>query len=1151
MSTVKEKLDVVKPKQKISLTEYRQRKKSKSPRKTDENPTSYRDGFCKASEMIGLVNPGIREERLMSTDDVSESVDHRKERLMSTDSVSENVFQRNERLMSTDDVADVSLDLANMSIDQDGPYLDETTGELVEKKTSKNSKTGDEKLRDKVKRCGTDEKGNGVQKPVDVPVADSTDNNIDNIKTDNSRRVGKSSGVGQSLSERTHLELEKSVNSRLDEPCSKVSSSKKLLTGAPEVIDLTTDEESPEPVQKFQPLKAKDNNISGKVFGNVSAPVTSFKSLSKESITGAIPKQSNLSSNWTVVRDKTQCDNIRQENEEVAQDIKKDIGEINELLKLPQKQKTLVAAVKMSSLPDKGEKLHSTIDTLTEDISILDSKIRKRTAELNDRIKSQPSHVTSQSSQRPTQTREVNPDGSVTTKHQQGEPNRLLAPKQPQVIKIYPNGQSVPIPGVAGNHVPHNPDNMTQTTLLPHVAQIPPHILQQMYAANPQAMQLYGGRMTAARLREAIEKLHKQLETCPKSDEELEDPVGLYVTLMTHQRQALMWLVWRERQTPSGGILADDMGLGKTLTIISLIMKQKELKKTGDDKDKDVWLNREKQLAKMDKSLVKSSATLIIAPASLIHHWKTEVERRCKPGLLRVCLYHGPNREKNLLKLASYDIVLTTYNIISKEVEVDDNDKKGEKPVKDDSEDDDKDSESNEAVEGGKKCSKKMLPNIMRIAWERIVLDEAHNIKNHKSLQSRAVSRLRAGFRWALTGTPIQNDLLDMYSLLRFLRCSPFDEYKVWKKQFDTGSSTGQSRLNVLVKCLLLRRTKSQKGTTGQALVPLPEKSTQTHDIVLSDQEKAVYEKVFAQSRNVLKEYLKRHEEKDMIKDGSLSSSTSSNNPFQDKATAGSSHSQTYASTDSSSKMTGQHILVLLLRLRQCCCHLSLMKDCVDEETQQNEGLELTLEEQMMDLMLNDDKDKEPTVKKSSQIFEKEALSSKMKALLDELRHLHSSVKQEDKCKSVIVSQWTQMLDIVALHLRKMNIRCSVIQGNITAKKRMESVDQFNNDKDGPEVMLVSLRAGGCGLNLIGGNHLFLLDSHWNPALEDQACDRIYRVGQKKNVFIHRFLCKGTVEEKILDLQKRKQGLADSVLTGSSMSKSKLTLADLRMLFGV
>ena len=124
--------------------------------------------------------------------------------------------------------------------------------------------------------------------------------------------------------------------------------------------------------------------------------------------------------------------------------------------------------------------------------------------------------------------------------------------------------------------------------------------------------------------------------------------------------------------------------------------------------------------------------------------------------------------------------------------------------------------------------------------------------------------------------------------------------------------------------------------------------------------------------------------------------------------------------------------------------------------------------------------------------------------------------------KSVIVSQWTSMLQVVALHLKKNRLTYATIDGSVNPKQRMDLVEAFNHSQ-GPQVMLISLLAGGVGLNLTGGNHLFLLDMHWNPSLEDQACDRIYRVGQKKDVVIHRFVCEGTVEEKILQLQEKKE----------------------------
>ncbi|XP_069139673.1 transcription termination factor 2-like isoform X1 [Argopecten irradians] len=797
--------------------------------------------------------------------------------------------------------------------------------------------------------------------------------------------------------------------------------------------------------------------------------------------------------------------------------LKQDIETRDALLKQLQKQKQIIATVKMSNLPDRGKKLMEEVQKLQSSISFYNKKISDHASKKITATGNQPQIKV------------------IKIPSQQGSSQNTTG----QPLQLPPGVKVIKLPSQAAGHTSHNPDGLRQTSILPHTAQLPPHILQQLYAANPQAMQLYGGRMTAARLREvgsitkeAIEKLHKQLETCPGEEIELPDPKGLNVPLMTHQRRALAWLTWREKQQPQGGILADDMGLGKTLTMISLIAKQRELRREteqAEESDEDGWKSKDKEMKKFGKNLVKSKASLVVCPASLIHQWHKEIERRCRASLLSVLLYHGPNREQNIKKLAEHDVVITTYNIVAKEVGS--SKTNAEEPVKDDEEAESPESEGSDSV---------LQCNMLRIVWDRIILDEAHNIKNHKSLTAMAVCRLRSTHRWAITGTPIQNQLLDMYSLLRFLRCSPFDEYKVWKRQVDTGKSSGQNRLNILVKSLLLRRTKTQTDKAGKPLVAMTTKSSQVWELELSESERTVYDKVFSQSRSVLKEYLRRQDEKEGITKENV-------NPFKDREDEGRGNG---ATSHQNRKVGAQQILVLLLRLRQCCSHLSLMRDAFDEETAESEGLELDIAEQMRDLMLEEPgKPEEPQlITKASPVFEQSYLSTKMKFLLEKLKEIRGNKPRQ---KSVIVSQWTKMLEIVGLQLDKLNIEYSIIKGNIPPKKRTEAVDAFNCSSSGPEVMLVSLRAGGVGLNLIGGNHLFLLDQHWNPSLEEQACDRIHRVGQKKDVFIHRFLCRGTVEEKIVQLQKRKQAIADNVLSGSGVSKTKLTLADLRMIFGV
>uniref|UniRef100_A0A8D2LUB8 Transcription termination factor 2 n=1 Tax=Varanus komodoensis TaxID=61221 RepID=A0A8D2LUB8_VARKO len=598
---------------------------------------------------------------------------------------------------------------------------------------------------------------------------------------------------------------------------------------------------------------------------------------------------------------------------------------------------------------------------------------------------------------------------------------------------------------------------------------------------------------------DVINQLHKALESCPTEKTVVQDPPGLKVSLLPHQKQALAWLLWRESQKPCGGILADDMGLGKTLTMISLILVQKPIQK---EKKQDIWMSRK------DSPVILSDATLIVCPASLIHHWEKEVERHVATGKLKVCLYHGPNRIKNTTVLADYDVVVTTYSILAKEI-----------PTQ---------------KEDADMADKSFPFSPLRwIHWTRIILDEAHNIKNPKVQTSLAACKLRATARWAVTGTPIQNNLLDMYSLLRFLQCNPFDQFKVWKSQVDNNTRKGGERLAILTRSLLLRRMKNQLDSSGKPLVLLPQRLTRLHTLKLSQDERSVYDVLFTRSRSTLQSYLKRQEAQHTADSGK--------NPFDKRMqqfTPGQLNSFEKTAKDPPPTSTTIHILSLLLRLRQCCCHLSLLKVALEQANLNSEGISLTLEEQLCALTLSESDSSDP---QSVVYLFGTAFST----------DLFETTRQSTKVRSVIVSQWTSMLKVVAKHLERLGLRYATVDGSVNPKQRMDVVEAFNSTTRGPEVMLISLLAGGVGLNLVGGNHLFLLDMHWNPALEDQACDRIYRVGQQNNVTIHRFVCEDTVEEKISELQTKKKELAQKVLSGQGDSFTKLTLADLKLLFGI
>uniref|UniRef100_A0A3P8U429 Transcription termination factor 2 n=1 Tax=Amphiprion percula TaxID=161767 RepID=A0A3P8U429_AMPPE len=764
-----------------------------------------------------------------------------------------------------------------------------------------------------------------------------------------------------------------------------------------------------------------------------------------------------------------------------------------------QQKKATLSVVNVAALPDKGERLKTQVKELEEALESLSLTVASQPESQNESNSSDLGKSNSQ----------MNPFS-----RQRGT-ILLSAPPAPGPSHYQASGSSLGLQLSQG--------------------------YTQMYGANPQAQAFYGGRMTEDRLLavknatcEAIDHLHKSLESCPDAEAEAADPKGIKVSLLAHQRRALAWLLWRETQNPCGGILADDMGLGKTLTMIALILAKKIKAKEEDGKKEEKKL--ETWISKTDSSLVVSKGTLIICPASLIHHWKKEIERHVKTGRLTVYLYHGPNREKSAKVLADYDVVVTTYSLVSKEVPV--QKEEADKPSKDP---DDVPSHSGP---------------LLRVAWARVVLDEAHNIKNPKVQTSMAVCQLRAGARWAVTGTPIQNNLLDMYSLLKFLHCSPFDEYKLWKAQVDNGSKRGRERLNILTRTLLLRRTKDQMDSTGKPLVSLPDRTCEVHRLKLSEDEKSVYDVVFAQSRSTLQNYLKRHEGNNVSKGKS-----STSNPFEKVAQEfGMSQSDPPLSSPQQPPQASStvHILSLLLRLRQCCCHLSLVKKTLDSSELQGDGIVLSLEEQLNALSLSSSPsasgpDPKDTVtlngtRFASKLFEDTSESTKISAIVSELKAIR---QKSDDQKSVIVSQWTSMLHIVAVHLRQMGLRYGVIDGTVNPKHRMDLVEEFNTNPKGPQVMLVSLCAGGVGLNLIGGNHLFLIDMHWNPALEDQACDRIYRVGQRKDVTIHRFVCEDTVEEKISTLQTKKKELAHNVLSGTGSTLSKLSLADLRIIFGV
>ncbi|XP_008199533.2 transcription termination factor 2 [Tribolium castaneum] len=610
---------------------------------------------------------------------------------------------------------------------------------------------------------------------------------------------------------------------------------------------------------------------------------------------------------------------------------------------------------------------------------------------------------------------------------------------------------------------------------------------------------------------ETLDSLHKSLETCPTEKDTVEDPRGLKVPLMPHQKQALAWLLWREKQKPSGGLLADDMGLGKTLTMISLILKSREL---NTDEEQDKENHRDK----------RPGGTLVVCPASLMNQWSEEINRRTKRGLLSVEVYHGAKRESKPKRLAEHDVVITTYSLIMNE-----NSRDG-------------------AVFG--------------VHWRRIILDEAHQIRNYKSKTSEAVFRLSGKSRWALTGTPVHNKELDMYAIFKFLRCSPFDDLHVWKHWVGDKSTGGAMRLHAVISSLMLRRTKAELMEKG-VLESLPDRKWELVSVKLEKDEMDVYQKVLIFSRTLFAQFLHQRAEKnqdayDLKFNGMPPDPNGEYFKMRNKL----------LKLNRVKEVSQHEILVLLLRLRQICCHPSLIKQMLqgDEDLgnadDQEESEELNLLEQLNRLNIHEEE--EPRVaanlanegvglKEASKgylnptnpVFMTERPSSKIRALINLLKN---KISGEDK--AIVVSQWTSLLHLVAIHLENEGIPYASLDGSVVVQKRMPIVDNFNDPNSATKVLLLSLTAGGVGLNLVGANHLFLLDLHWNPQLENQAQDRIYRMGQKKDIYVYKFMALETIEERIKALQERKLEIANAMLTGSKqVTNSKLSLQDLKMLF--
>ncbi len=501
-------------------------------------------------------------------------------------------------------------------------------------------------------------------------------------------------------------------------------------------------------------------------------------------------------------------------------------------------------------------------------------------------------------------------------------------------------------------------------------------LLDALLAAQPEAR----CDETFSRIREEL-RLFQGVEPAPQ-------PAGFVGHLRDYQREGLGWMEFLRRFS-FGGCLADDMGVGKTAQVLALLETRRQSRAAGE--------------------LVRPS--LVVVPRSLIFNWKEEAARFTPQ--LRVLDNSGCERNGN--DFAAYDLVLTTYGTLRRDVSL----------LKD-------------------------------VEFDYVVLDEAQAIKNAGTASAKAARLLRGEHRLALSGTPVENHLGELWSLFEFLNPGMLGRASVFKLAGVAARNPDEETRRLLAHALrpfILRRTKSQVARE------LPPKTEQTIYCEMDSIQRQLYNELRQHYRDAL---LKRIELEGLAK----------------------------------SKM---QVLSALLRLRQAACHPGL---------------------------LDPRRRIEP--------------SAKLDTLLEQL----SEVIDEGH-KALVFSQFTTLLGIVRDRLDRGGIAYEYLDG--ATRDRQARVERFQNDA-GCRLFLISLKAGGLGLNLTAAEYVFLLDPWWNPAVEAQASDRAHRIGQTRHVFAYRLIARDTVEEKVLELQKTKRDLAAAIISADNSLIRNLHREDLELL---
>ncbi|MFP4254614.1 MAG: DEAD/DEAH box helicase [Halothece sp.] len=416
-----------------------------------------------------------------------------------------------------------------------------------------------------------------------------------------------------------------------------------------------------------------------------------------------------------------------------------------------------------------------------------------------------------------------------------------------------------------------------------------------------------------------------------------------------------------------------------------------------------------------------SSPTLLVCPTSVLGNWEREVHRFSTN--LSCLVHHGEKRKKGqpfVKQAQKHDLIITSYALAQRDAKT-----------------------------------------LEKVSWEGVIVDEAQNIKNPQAKQSKAVRSLEANFKIALTGTPLENRLSELWSIIDFLNPGYLGSQQFFQRRFATPIEKYSDRdslqtLRSLVKPFILRRVKTDK----EIIQDLPEKQEMNVYCGLSQEQAELYQQVVDKALKDIEdaEGIQRHGK----------------------------------------------ILTLLMKLKQLCNHPALLQKEEDLISANRSGKLLRLTEMLEELTAERD-------------------------------------------RALIFTQFAQWGKLLQTYLEQtFNCEVPFLYGATRKKQREEMVDRFQNDPDAPPFFILSIKAGGTGLNLTRANHVFHIDRWWNPAVENQATDRAFRIGQKQNVQVHKFISTGTLEERINEMIESKKQLAEQTVDAGEDWLTQLDTEQLR-----